>query len=101
VNWSNSGFISVGEPPLGESDLLLRLWPILGKHRRFLVCLSGIPSTPQDAFGAVLLTAQRGAHKSGQVKQWEGPLEIVSPANGAAIRFALGYGDKRENGDRF
>ncbi|HWY06342.1 MAG TPA: hypothetical protein VNY24_05750 [Candidatus Acidoferrales bacterium] len=66
-----------------------------------LVCLMGISSTPQDAFGVGQLTAQRGTHESGQGREWEGPLEIVSPANGAAIRFALGDGDKRENGDRF
>src|SRR5215472_12355365 len=29
------------------------------------------------------------------------PKVDVSPANGAAIRFALGDGDKRENGDGF
>jgi hypothetical protein len=63
------------------------------------VCLRGISPTPQGASGMGQLNAQRGTHESGQGR--EGPLEIVSPANGAGLRFALGDGDKRENGDRF
>jgi len=47
------------------------------------------------------LTVQRGTHESGQDKESEGPLEMVSAAIGAASCFALGNGDKRENGDRF
>jgi hypothetical protein len=64
-----------------------------------VVYLSGISSTSQHAFGVDQESAQKGTHESDQDKEWEGPLEIVSPPNRIAIRFALGDGDKRENGD--
>ena len=47
------------------------------------------------------LTVEKGTHELDQGREQEGPLEIVSPANGVAIRFALRDGDKRKNGDRF
>jgi hypothetical protein len=76
-------------------------WFGAAQRSAILVCLRGISSTPQGAFAVGQLNAQRGTHESGQGREWEGPIEIVSPANGAAIRFALGDGDQRENGDRF
>ena len=63
--------------------------------------LAGISFTPQGAFGAGPLNAERGTYESGQGREWEGPLEIVFPANRTAVCFALGDGGNRENGDRF
>jgi hypothetical protein len=35
------------------------------------------------------LTAQKGTHESDPSREWEGSLEIVSPADGTAIRSLL------------
>ena len=57
--------------------------------------------TPQEHPGASGVTVEKGTHELDQGKEREGPLEMVSPANGIAIGFAVRDGDKRKNGDRF
>jgi len=50
-------------------------------------------------FGALVNSlVRKGIYESDDGREWEGPLEIT---NRAAIRFGLGDGSKRENGDGF
>ena len=66
-----------------------------------LACLRAVSMTLRSGFGVGQSNAKGGTYESDQGGGWEGSLEIVSPANRAAIRFALGDGDKCKNGDRF
>ena len=66
-----------------------------------LACLRAVSLTLRSGFAVGQWNAKGGTYESDQVGGWEGSLEIDSPANRAAIRFALADGDRCKNGDRF